>query len=55
MEEIIFGVPQNSILGLFLFNIVICDLFSVVSNIDFASYVDDNTLYATRENTKEVI
>ena len=54
-EEIVVGVPQDSILGPLLFNIFMCDLFFIVNNIDFASYADDNTPYATGNCMDDVV
>ena len=42
-EEILFGVPQGSILGHLLFNIFLCNLCFIMNETDFASYADDNT------------
>ena len=42
-EEILFGVPQGSILGSLLCNIFLCDLLFIMDDVDFASYADDNT------------
>ena len=44
-SEIIYGVPQESILGLLLFNIYVCDMFFEIIKCDIAYDVDDNTPY----------
>ena len=50
-----FGIPQGSILGLFLFNICLCDLFLFINDIDIASYADDITPYTVHKNSEKII
>ena len=53
-EEILFGVPQRSILGPPLFNIFLCNLCFIMDDIDFASYADDNTPYTIGNDMEDV-
>ena len=41
--KILFGFPQEPILGPILFNILFCDLFLLIKNADVASYTENTT------------
>ena len=44
-REILYGVPQGSILGPLLFNTFICNLFLITDDFEMANYADDTTPY----------
>ena len=53
--EIIFGVPEVSILGPLLLIIFLIDLFFIFEDTDIASYADENIPYVIADNIDGVI
>ena len=53
-QEMLFGVPQGSILGALLFNIFLADLFFTLSNTEIANYADDTTTFVFPNNINDL-
>ena len=47
------GVPQESILGPILFNLLINDLFFFIKEVELANFADDNTIYVSSKDLAE--
>ena len=53
--DLLYGVPQGSILGPLLFNIYLTELFFLIEKSSIANYADDCSLYSSGDKSQDVI
>ena len=54
-QDILFAVPQGSILGPLSFNRFLVDLFFTLVNTEIENYADDNAPYAVPSNIHDLV
>ena len=54
-SDLVRGIRQGSILGPFLFNLFIYDLFLSITRTNICNFADDNTIYSSNINLQTIL